>query len=94
MVKHEGVKSLYKGLDAGIMRQIIYAGTRLGVYNMLYEKKLKKIHDEGKGEIGMFDRFSIALVGAIAGSLVGNPIDLSMVRLQSENFLQVEINCN
>jgi len=41
ILKNEGVKSLYKGLDSALVRQATYATARLGIYNTLsdYRKR-------------------------------------------------------
>lgn len=38
----------------------------------------------------MLDRFTLALTGAFFASILGNPLDLALVRLQSENFLPAD----
>jgi solute carrier family 25 uncoupling protein 8/9 len=32
MVAEEGIKSLYKGLSAGLQRQMVFASLRIGLY--------------------------------------------------------------
>ena len=83
MVKKEGIKSLYKGLDAGLLRQFCYASFRLGAYKFAYQKKLEANKRTGK-EITFFERVYLSLFSGFVGSIIGNPIDLSMVRFQSE----------
>ena len=85
MVRKEGVKSLYKGLDAGLLRQLCYASVRLGAYKLAYQRKLESNQKAGKGkEITFFERVYLSLFSGLMGSIIGNPIDLSMVRFQSE----------
>jgi solute carrier family 25 oxoglutarate transporter 11 len=38
IIKKNGVLSLYKGLDAAIMRQVIYCGLRLGLYKSMEDR--------------------------------------------------------
>jgi len=34
MIKEEGFLSLYNGLGAGLLRQVVYTGSRLGLYDV------------------------------------------------------------
>ena len=38
VVKNEGVRTLYNGLSAGLLRQATYTTTRLGIYTFLFER--------------------------------------------------------
>lgn len=38
------IKGLYAGLDAALLRQLIYAGPRLGIYKT-FEDKVKASHN-------------------------------------------------
>ena len=90
MLKNEGFKSFYKGVDAGLLRQCIYASVRLGVYKAIYERRLQQIKEEGRGEITFTERLGLSLVSGFVGSIIGNPLDLSLVRLQNEVYLKPE----
>jgi solute carrier family 25 oxoglutarate transporter 11 len=37
MIKEEGFLSLYSGLSAGLTRQVVYTGTRLGLFDIFTE---------------------------------------------------------
>lgn len=89
ILKEEGVKSLYRGLDSGLLRQLCYASVRLGVYKYVYEKRLEECEKTGK-EITFFERLGLSLFSGFVGSVVGNPLDLSLVRFQSEAMLPPE----
>lgn len=82
MLKNEGIGSLYKGLDAGLLRQCCYASVRLGAFKYLSEK----IEHSGH-EMNTSERFALALTSGLIGSVIGNPLDLTLVRFQSDNFL-------
>lgn len=34
LIRNEGVAGLYSGLSAGLLRQVVYTGSRLGLYDM------------------------------------------------------------
>merc|ERR1719159_549743 len=38
MIKEEGFGALYKGLSAGLLRQVVYTGARLGLYDIFTEQ--------------------------------------------------------
>ena len=37
-----------------------------------------------------YERFGLSLFSGFVGSIIGNPLDLSLVRFQSDNYLPVE----
>jgi len=37
IIKEGGFRSLYKGLDAAVLRQVLYTTTRMGVYTTLFQ---------------------------------------------------------
>ncbi|KAF4746683.1 hypothetical protein FOZ63_028305, partial [Perkinsus olseni] len=83
IIANEGFLSLYKGLDAGIVRQLTYTTTRLGVFR-LTSMSLQSPHEKTlpfwkKGVAGLF-------AGGV-GAFVGTPADLSLVRLQADATL-------
>lgn len=36
LIKSDGIKGLYRGLDAAFTRQIFYTTSRLGIYNNMF----------------------------------------------------------
>ena len=85
MIQKEGISSVYKGLDAGLLRQCCYASTRLGVFKYLSEQWTLDGH-----QLTFFERFGLSLFSGFVGSIVGNPLDMTMVRFQSELMLPPE----
>merc|ERR1712056_75581 len=86
-LKHEGPLVLYKGLSAGLMRQVIYTGGRFGLFDVLIDRSKDPMFDSVPG-------FAKKSFGAItAGGLAaaaGNPADLSLIRMQADSLLPVE----
>ena len=70
---------LYKGLDSALIRQITYTTTRLGIYKTLFER-----HKSQHGDVSMAYKSLYGLTAGFIGSLVGNPADLILIRLQSD----------
>lgn len=77
-----GIKGLYKGLDSAIARQIFYTTTRLGIYKTLFEKAKKP-----DGTVTSLNKILCALAAGFIGSIVGNPADLALIRIQADTAL-------
>jgi len=84
MLKEEGIGGFYKGLSAGLMRQVVYTGARLGLYDVFTEK--------ARGTDGSLPFWKVTLCSLSAGGLaaiLGNPADLSLIRMQADTMLPV-----
>jgi solute carrier family 25 oxoglutarate transporter 11 len=81
MLKNEGVAAFYTGLSAGLTRQVVYTGARLGLFDMFTEQ-LKT-----PGQPMGFAKNAVAALGAGGlGALVGNPADLALIRMQADSM--------
>jgi len=82
MIKDEGFGAMYKGLSAGLLRQVVYTGARLGLYDIFLAKA------ETPGEKMPFWKMSACALsaGGIA-AVMGNPADLSLIRMQADSML-------
>eukprot|EP00745_Piridium_sociabile_P019050 TRINITY_DN28799_c0_g1_i2.p1 TRINITY_DN28799_c0_g1~~TRINITY_DN28799_c0_g1_i2.p1 ORF type:complete len:329 (-),score=34.99 TRINITY_DN28799_c0_g1_i2:1185-2105(-) len=85
LIRDEGFLSLYKGLDAGLIRQITYTTARIGVFRYTCDW----LKEDGKPLPLQKKAFAGLFAGGI-GSIIGNPADLSLIRLQSDATLPVE----
>ena len=86
LIKNEGVMKLYAGLSASLMRQAIYGTARLGLHRV-FSNYLK---ERNNGSITFWMSTAASLTsGALAG-IIGNPFDLSMVRMQADGLLPVD----
>ena len=81
----KGVSQLYKGLDSALVRQVTYTTARLGVYKTLFN-----MEQEARGSVSMAKKSVFGLTAGFVGSIVGNPADLILIRLQSDSSLPVE----
>jgi len=86
-IKNEGGLVLYKGLSAGLMRQVIYTGGRFGLFDNLMERSRDPMFDSVPG----FAKKSFCAItaGGVAAA-AGNPADLSLIRMQADSLLPVE----
>lgn len=83
IIAEEGVGVLYKGLSAGLLRQMTYGMTRLGVFQTL-EEKFKV-----DGVLSFQNRVGASLCAGGIGALVGTPADAALVRMQADTVLPV-----
>ena len=84
--KESGMSTFYRGLDSALLRQALYTSTRLGLFYSIKDYIIKKT---GK-EPSMLANIAISLFAGAIGSFVGNPADLALVRMQSDNTLPKE----
>jgi len=87
MVAADGVKSLYRGVDAAIGRQMVYGTARIG----LHTKFSSMLVEKNNGQPISFGQKVVSgmLSGAIAVS-IGSPFDIALVRLQSDGMAKPE----
>ena len=83
--KKDGFLAFYKGLDAGITRQCVYATTRLGTFKTLSNK----LTENGKILSGL-ETAIMSMFSGFVGAVVGNPFDLVLVRMQSDTTNPIE----
>ena len=84
---------LYSGLSAGLLRQVTYATARFGLYGT-FEGMLKRRAESNGTTLGFKERALAGLGAGGLGSLVGNPADLALVRMQSDGLKPKELRAN
>eukprot|EP00899_Mesostigma_viride_P013004 jgi/Mesvir1/21704/Mv04123-RA.1 len=84
MIKQEGFFSLYKGLSAGLLRQATYTTARMGIFRILTDTATE--YNGGK-PVPLVGKAAIGLTAGALGALVGNPADLSLIRMQADSML-------
>jgi len=85
IIRTEGPTGFLKGIDASAARQLVYSGTRFGMYDVL-----KKVAGEDSGPLNFFSKAACGMGAGAIGALVGNPGDLAMVRMQADGKLPVD----
>lgn len=82
LLREDGISGMYKGLSAGLTRQVFYTGARLGLYDIFTEKA------KVPGEKMPFWKTTVCALsaGGIA-AVIGNPADLSLIRMQADTML-------
>jgi len=87
MIKEEGFLAMYAGLGAGLTRQIVYTGARLGLFDIFTEKS----KDPAYKDVNGFLKKSVCALGAGGiAAVLGTPADLALIRMQSDSMLPVE----
>jgi solute carrier family 25 (mitochondrial oxoglutarate transporter), member 11 len=83
-IAKEGVAGLYDGLSAGITRQLFYATSRMGLFE-LFRDKLATVRKT--------DFLSRLLVGVASGgcaAFIACPAEVTLVRLSTDKTLPIE----
>lgn len=81
----EGLPGLLRGVDASAARQLVYSGTRFGMYDIF-----KTAAGGDTQPLGMVTKVVCAATSGAIGAFAGNPGDLAMVRMQADGKLPME----
>eukprot|EP00009_Paramoeba_aestuarina_P001027 CAMPEP_0201515712 /NCGR_PEP_ID=MMETSP0161_2-20130828/7205_1 /ASSEMBLY_ACC=CAM_ASM_000251 /TAXON_ID=180227 /ORGANISM="Neoparamoeba aestuarina, Strain SoJaBio B1-5/56/2" /LENGTH=303 /DNA_ID=CAMNT_0047912617 /DNA_START=66 /DNA_END=977 /DNA_ORIENTATION=+ len=81
VVRQEGVGALYKGLSAGVTRQIFYATSRFGLYEVLRDFAAKY------RETDIFSRLAVGAMSGGMAAFISCPAEVSLVRMANDNAL-------
>lgn len=90
IVQTEGVKALFSGLSATILRQMVYSTTCMGLYDMFKNKW----SDPTTGRMSLTAKILAGFISGGIGATVGNPADVSMVRMQADGSLPHHLRRN
>mmetsp|Transcript_44879 Transcript_44879/g.103821 ORF Transcript_44879/g.103821 Transcript_44879/m.103821 type:complete len:297 (+) Transcript_44879:81-971(+) len=85
MLKEEGVGAFYKGLTAGLTRQVVYTGARLG----LYDEFTARIKSPEEKSLPFWKTAVCSLGAGGIAAVMGNPADLALIRMQADTMLPV-----
>lgn len=83
-IKEKGILNLYSGLSAGITRQIFYATSRFGIFEILRDEMAK---------YRPTDIYSRLFVGCISGGIaafISCPAEVTLVRISNDSTLPAE----
>mmetsp|Transcript_25224 Transcript_25224/g.43019 ORF Transcript_25224/g.43019 Transcript_25224/m.43019 type:complete len:324 (+) Transcript_25224:59-1030(+) len=85
IVAKSGPGSLYNGITAAYLRQWTYGSCRMGIYSFLLEKVTKGL--QPGEQVSFLQKLGMGCVSGGIGSFVGNPAELSMVRMSADSRL-------
>lgn len=95
IISVEGVRGVYSGLSAALMRQMTYSTVRFGTYEYL---KLRyqphSTRSNPNPEISSMTLIVISGLCGFTGGVVGNPADILNVRMQSDGAKPLESRKN
>lgn len=78
-VAEKGVWSAYEGLAAGCTRQIFYATSRFGLFEVFRDK----LHDL-RGSVGPAERVAAGLASGACAAVISCPAEVSLVRMSND----------
>lgn len=76
IIANSGVKGFYAGLDAALLRQIVYGTIRMGLYKWM----VNYIETKNKRHLLYAEKAGASLFSGFIGSIFGNPADLALIR--------------
>ena len=82
VVKEEGPAGLYRGLSASLTRQATYGTARIGLYQA-FSDKVKEWRGI-EGNLPLIWKFATSFSSGAIASAIGNPFDVSLVRMQAD----------
>lgn len=83
IIQQDGVKALFSGVSATMLRQTLYSTTRMGLYDVMKQKWT----DPETGNMPLMTKIGAGLIAGGVGAAVGNPADVAMVRMQADGRL-------
>lgn len=87
------VLDLYSGLSAGLLRQVVYGTSRLGLF-FTFENMLKaRAEDKGR-KVTFAERSAAGLAAGAIGATIGNPAEVALIRMQSDGLRPVDQRAN
>ncbi|KAK6355026.1 putative mitochondrial 2-oxoglutarate/malate carrier protein [Orbilia brochopaga] len=83
------VLDLYSGLSAAVLRQVVYTTARMGFFGTFMENIQTKAKEQNR-KVTFGERAGASLAAGGLGALMGNPADLSLIRMQSDGLRPIE----
>lgn len=85
IVKNDGIRGLYSGISASLLRQLTYSTVRFGVY-----EELKSRYTQSGGKATFPALTAMAVTSGFLGGIAGNFADVLNVRMQHDAALPVK----
>ncbi|KAI3866427.1 hypothetical protein MKX03_000520 [Papaver bracteatum] len=86
IVQEQGLRGLFSGVSATVLRQTLYSTTRMGLYDIMKQKWT----DPETGNMPLVRKIGAGLVAGGIGAACGNPADVAMVRMQADGRLPLD----
>lgn len=82
-VRREGLRGVYTGLSAGLLRQATYTTTRLGIYTVL----LERLSGADGTPPGFLTKAAVGMTAGATGAFVGTPAEVALIRMTADGRL-------
>ncbi|KAI3624689.1 hypothetical protein GLX27_003479 [Malassezia furfur] len=89
-IQNEGVRGLYIGISASVLRQMTYSLTRFAAYEKIKERFIAN----RRGPPPLWITITTAGFAGAAGGLAGNPADVILVRMTGDMYRPPEQRFN
>ncbi|GAB7356578.1 hypothetical protein MBLNU459_g7311t1 [Dothideomycetes sp. NU459] len=83
IIAQGGILSLYSGLSAGYLRQVVYGTARLGLFGTFINLFEKRAELNGTN-IGFGERTLAGILAGGLGATIGNPTEVVLIRMQCD----------
>lgn len=83
IIKQGGVRGLYDGLSAAMLRQVTYGTSRLGLF-FTFDSMLQERAAGRDTSVGFAERAGAGLLAGALGAMIGTPAEVALIRMQSD----------
>ena len=83
-IKERGIGTLYNGLSAGILRQVFYATSRFGLFEVIRDEMSKY------RETDVWSRLASGCLSGAMAAFISCPAEVTLVRLSNDSTLPAE----
>lgn len=87
ILKNEGPMGFYVGLSAGLLRQLTYGTSRLGIFRSL----TNHYSENGAKKLDFATSTYCSIIAGSLGALIGNPADVALIRMQTQSKAAGEV---
>ena len=77
-IREQGAMSLYSGLSAGLLRQIFYTTSRIGLFEVFRDEMSKYRQTD------IWSRLSTGMVSGGIAALISCPAEVTLVRISND----------
>ena len=84
ILRERGISSLYTGLNAGLLRQIVYTTSRLGLFEVFRDEMAKYRPTD------LISRLTTATVAGGIAAYLSCPVEVCLVRISNDASLPVD----
>lgn len=86
ILRNEGFLAMYTGYSAAVLRQAVYGTARLGLFRTFSDL----LQTDAHSPLPFWQKAVCGLASGALGSVIGNPADLTLVRMQADGQLPAD----